>query len=390
MSAQQHAGETSHTPRPTPREPGAASPMTWRSGVDELRRHLRLLLVGPALAGAVAVGVTFVIAPTYTATTIFLPPQQSQSAAASALSSLSSLAGLAGGVMNSRSPVDQYVSMMQSATVSDRIIDRFKLLEVYESEFRVDARKELSKNVRILIGKKDGLVTVEVDDESPQRAAEMANAFVEELRRLTDTLAVTEAQQRRVFFETQLRNIRAQLVQAQQDLQASGFNPGALKAEPKAAAEAYAKLKAEATAAEVRLQILRGSLADNATEVRQQAAAVAALREQLARSEQAADPRGGADYVGKYREFKYQETLFELYARQYELARVDEGREGALVQVIDAATPPERRSRPKRTWTLVAASTTTLLLLSLLLLARRALGPMAARHDAEATPGAAH
>jgi len=364
--------------------------MTWRSGVDELRRHLRLLLVGPALAGAVAVGVTFVIAPTYTATTIFLPPQQSQSAAASALSSLSSLAGLAGGVMNSRSPVDQYVSMMQSATVSDRIIDRFKLLEVYESEFRVDARKELSKNVRILIGKKDGLVTVEVDDESPQRAAEMANAFVEELRRLTDTLAVTEAQQRRVFFETQLRNIRAQLVQAQQDLQASGFNPGALKAEPKAAAEAYAKLKAEATAAEVRLQILRGSLADNATEVRQQAAAVAALREQLARSEQAADPRGGADYVGKYREFKYQETLFELYARQYELARVDEGREGALVQVIDAATPPERRSRPKRTWTLVAASTTTLLLLSLLLLARRALGPMAARHDAEATPGAAH
>ena len=118
-------------------------------------------------------------------------------------------------------------------------------------------------------------------------------------------------------------------MQAQQALQASGFNPGALKAEPKAAAESFARLRAEATAAEVRLQALRNSLTNDAPEVQQQQAALAALRDQLTRAAQTTDAAGGADYIGRYREFKYQETLFELYARQFELARVDESREGA-------------------------------------------------------------
>jgi uncharacterized protein involved in exopolysaccharide biosynthesis len=232
--------------------------------------------------------------------------------------------------------------------LSDRIVDHFKLMDVYGVKFRVDARKELASNVHIGLGKKDGLISVQVDDKSPQRAADVANQYVEELRRLTASLAVTEAQQRRVFFERQLQASRDRLVQAQQALQSSGFNPGALKAEPKAAAEAYARLKAEATSAEVRLQMLRGSLADGTPEVQQQQAELAALRGQLARSERASGSTDGPDYVSKYREFKYQESLFELYARQFELARVDESREGALIQVLDVATPPERKSRPRR------------------------------------------
>ena len=158
------------------------------------------------------------------------------------------------------------------------------------------------------------------------------------------------------------------MVQAQQALQSSGFNAGALKAEPKAAADAYARLKAEITAAEVRLKILGGSLADGASEVRQQQAALAALREQLARVEQATGTSGGPDYVGKYREFKYQETLFELYARQFELARADESREGALIQVVDLATPPERKSKPKRATAALVGAAATLAVLSAFLL----------------------
>ena len=140
------------------------------------------------------------------------------------------------------------------------------------------------------------------------------------------------------------------------ELRASGFDAGAIKAEPKAAAEGYARLRAEVTAAEVRLQAMRGSLADDTPEVRQQQAMLTALRGQLARLEQSSDVNAGPDYVGKYREFKYQETLFDLFARQYELARVDESREGALIQVVDVAQPPERKSRPKRG--LVAVVTT--------------------------------
>lgn len=336
----------------------------------ELQGHLRLLVLAPVVVGAVAVGVTYLIAPTFTAVTTFMPPQQAQSAAASALASLSSLGGLAGSMATPKNTSDQYVALMQSVSISDRIVDQFNLLQVYDLKFRVEARHELAKNVRIAVGRKDGLVSVEVDDEDPKRAAEIANRYVDELRRLTSMLAVTEAQQRRVFFEQQLQLSRQRLVVAQKALQASGFNAGALKAEPRAAAEAYAKLRAEATAAEIRLQTLRGRLADGSAEVQQQLSTLGALRDQLKRSEQAIDSEGGSDYVSTYREFKYQETLFELNARQFELARVDESREGAIIQVVDLATPPEKRSKPKRVYAAAGTVMTTLLLLATFLVAR--------------------
>jgi uncharacterized protein involved in exopolysaccharide biosynthesis len=323
-----------------------------------LAEHVKLLTLGPLSAGLLALGFAYLIPPTFTATTTFLPPQQQQSVASSALASLGALAGLAGGAAALRTPADQYVALMQSATVSDRIVDQFKLMEVYDQKYRVDARKVLTQNAHFTVGKKDGLITIEVDDKSPQRAADMANHYVDELRHMTDTIAVSEAQQRRVFFEHQLRQTQDKLVQAQQALQASGLTQGALKAEPKAAAEGYARLKAEITAAEVRLQTMRGNLANTAPEVQQQQTTLAALRSQLSRLEQTTDVQGGPDYVSKYREFKYQETLFDLFARQYELARVDESREGALIQVVDSATPPEKKSKPKRS---IIAVVTTLL-----------------------------
>jgi len=322
-----------------------------------LVEHRWLLVIGPLVAGLVALGITFVTPPTYTAKTTILPPQQ-QSNAALALANIGSLAGIAGAAAGIKSPAEQYTALMRSATLQDRLVDRFKLMEVYNAKYREEARQKLLKKARILVGKKDGLISVEVDDEDPKRAAELANAHVEELRRLASGLALSEAQQRRAFFENQLNQTRARLTEAQRALQASGFDAGALRAEPKAAAEGYAALRAEATAAEVKLQTLRRSLADNATEVQQQQALLAALRAQLARAESTGENKDGPDYIGRYREFKYQETLFDLFARQYELARADEAREGALIQVVDPATPPERRTRPKRVLTLLVASLT--------------------------------
>jgi len=336
-----------------------------------LRENLKLLVAAPLLAGLVALGITYLTKPTFTATTVFLPPQQQQSAAASVLAQLGPLAGLAGAAGAIRTPADQYVALMQSVTVSDRLIDQFKLMEEYDQKYRMEARKELANNVHITVGKKDGLITVEVDDHSPQRAAAMANQYVDELRRLTSTIAVTEAQQRRLFFEHQLLQTKDKLIAAQQALAASGFSQGAIKAEPKAAAEGYARLRAEVTAAEVRLQTMRGALADDTPEIRQQQAALVALRAQLSRMEQASDISGGPDYVSKYREFKYQETLFDLFAKQYELARVDESREGALIQVVDPATPPERKSKPKRALTAVITTLAVGLLLVVFVVVRQ-------------------
>ena len=360
---------------PAAAAPTDENPAELRDLVSALAAHRWWLLLGPPVVGAIALGITYLIPPTYTASTTFLPPQQQQSAAASAIASLGPLANLAGGAGGLRTPADQYVSLMQSNLVSDRIIERFGLMKAYEKDLRVDTREKLLRNVRINVGKKDGLVTVEVDDESPQRAADMANRYVDELRDTTSKLALTEAQQRRQFFERLLQQTRDQLDKAQQALQASGFNPGALRAEPKAAAEGYARLKAEVTSAEVRLQTLRGSLADDTPEVRQQQAALSALRAQVGRLEQSASSVGGSSegpgYVGKYRDFKYQEALFELYARQFELARVDESREGALIQVIDVATPPERKSKPKRATTAIGSALAAAVLLTVVALLRQ-------------------
>ena len=311
-----------------------------------LAERWRLLVAGPLVVGVVVLGLTYLMTPTFTARTAFLPPQQQQSAAASALASLGGLSSLIGGA-GQRTSADQYVALVLSTTVADRLIDQFELQKVYDKEWRVDARKELARNTRVVAGKRDGIIVLEVDDEKPARAAEMANRYVEELRLMTNRLALTEAQQRRLFFEGHLQRTRDRLAQAQLLLQASGFNQESLKAEPKAAAEGYARLKAEVTTAQARLDALRQTLTDSSPEVQQASAAIAVLKAQLARIEATAGQGDSADYVGKYREFKYQEALFEQFSRQYELARVDESREGQL-QVIDVAQPPEKKSWPRR------------------------------------------
>lgn len=329
--------------------PSGSLPRADGSGVWKVLSRFWVVLLSLVMAGAVAgYGASHLVAPAFTSSTSMLPPQQQQSATASALASLGALAGLGGGPGGMKSAGDQYVALMQSNTVSDRMIEAFGLRAAYDARFQMDARQELARNVRFSVGRKDGLIVIEVDDTDAKRAADMANRYVEELRHLTSTLAVSEAQQRRTFFEQQLLATKDKLTTAQLALQSSGFNQGALRAEPKAAADGYARLRADVMAAEVRLRGLRASLADNTPEVRQQQVTLQSLQAELARAERSTPASEGPGYVALYREFKYQETLFDLFARQYELARVDESREGALIQVVDKAIPAEKASRPRR------------------------------------------
>lgn len=350
-----------------------------------LAQRWKLLIAGPLLAGLVALGLTYLVAPVYTATTVLLPPQQTQSAASAALASLGALAGALGGTAGVRNSADQYVALMQSATIDNRVIDKFGLDKLYDTQYRFQTRRLLREFVRIQADRRSGLITITADDTDPARAAAIANEYVEQLKRLTSDLAITEAQQRRSFFEVQLKRTRERLTEAQQALQSSGFSPSVLRAEPRAAADGYARLQAELTAAEVRLQTLRGFLTDQAPELRQQADVVAGLRGQLSRMEAAGKAEGGdSDYISKYREFKYQETLAELFSRQYEAARIDESREGPLVQVVDIATPPEYKSRPLRAVIAAATSVVSLFLLVLLLWVRHWLQVMSRSDTATA------
>lgn len=335
--------------------------------------NLRLLVLGPLAVGLLALGISFLITPTFTATTKFLPPQQQQSAAAVMLQSLGALGGLAGAATGLKNPNDQFVSFLQSRSLQDTLIERFKLMERYEADFPEDGREELNENVRISSGK-DGIITVDVDDHDPAFAAELANAHVQELTLLLGRLAVTEAQQRRLFFEKQLADAKDKLTQAEQVLQASGVNISALKANPEAAVEGLAQLQASITAQEVKVATMRSYLTESAPDFRQALTELSALRDQLRKAE-TSQPKtqGDSDYVAKYRDFKYYETLFELFAKQYELARVDESREGAVIQVVDVAQAPEKKSKPKRALVAVLATLASGFALLLFVFVRQAL-----------------
>lgn len=319
--------------------------------------NLRLLVVGPLAVGVLALGITYLIPPVYTASVKFLPPQQQQSAAAAMLQNLGALGGLAGVTAGIKNPNDQFVALLKSRSLQDALIDEFQLRERYDDKFKVDARRSLEENTHIVVGK-ENLITIDVDDKDPEFAATLANAHVVEFKKLLTRLALTEAQQRRAFFETQLARVKENLVKAEVVLKASGVNTSSLKSSPATAMGALAQLQAQITAQEVKLASMRGYLTDTAPQFKQAQTELAAYREQLTKAERGSvpSPDNEAGYVERYRDFKYQETLFELFAKQLELAKVDESREGATIQIVDPAEPPERKSKPKRS--LIAALAT--------------------------------
>jgi uncharacterized protein involved in exopolysaccharide biosynthesis len=339
--------------------------------------NLRLLIVGPLAVGFTALGISFLIQPTFTAETRFLPPQQQQGMAASMLASLGALGGLAGAATGLKNPADQYVAFLKSNSIEDALIERFKLMDRYEEEYKSDARKTLEGNVQIASGK-DGIITVSVSDKDPQVAADIANAHIEELTRLLSRLAVSEAQQRRHFFEGQLAQTQAKLTEAEIALKETGISSDVLKANPQSAVAAVAALQAQITAQEVKLGAMRGYLAETAPDFKQALNELAILRAQLAKQSKdsaTAQGQGSAqgDYITRFRDFKYQETLFELFAKQFEMAKVDEAREGAVIQVIDKAEPPERKSKPKKAIIAVLTTLATGFALLLFVFIRQAL-----------------
>jgi uncharacterized protein involved in exopolysaccharide biosynthesis len=337
--------------------------------VQTIVDNLRLLVLGPLVMAFLAWSFSFLLPPTYTAKTQFLPPQQQQSTAANMLANLGSLGGLAGTVGVIKNPTDQFLAFLKSVTLQDTLIERFKLLGRYEVKTKTDARHVLSRNVRAAAGK-DGLISIEVDDLDPKFAAELANAYVEELEKLLTKLATTEAQQRRLFFEKQLTQAKDKLVQSEVALRATGVSGNVLKSNPAAAVALVATLQAAVSAQEVKLGSLRGYLSETAPEFKQALNELANLRAQLAKQEKDSPTSNGTtsvegDYVSKYRDFKYHETLFELFGKQFELAKVDESREGAVIQILDVAQAPERYAKPKRE--LIALISSLLALFALLI-----------------------
>ena len=304
------------------------------------RRWWLLLWSGLGLAVGTALALIQPVRFTGHASFLVQPVHRPSQAVANALPSL---AGLVGG---GTSPVDLNVAVLRSETIADRMIDRFDLQRIWDIPLRQQARVVLARRVEIGIGRREGMIQVDVEDESPQRAAAMANEYIEELRTILRSFTLDEARQRRAFYEAQLGRARAALTQAQQKLQTSGFDKAALRSEPRAVAESYGRLEAAVAAYEIRLAATRRVRTDASVEVQQQLAELAVMRAQLAKMEAPRDD-GPGSFVALVREFRYAETLAESIARQAEAARVDEASDAIPVQILDRAQVPQFPSSPR-------------------------------------------
>lgn len=326
------------------------------------KQHWLHFLLLPLLFALVGLGASWLMKPRYTAVAQIMVPQSSQA------SSLSMLASGTGGLLNAaalpglKNPADQWVGLLNSRTVADALVDRFGLMEAYGAELRMQARDALAASSRIQ-GKRDGLIQIEVDDLSPERAAQLANGYVEELQRLSSSLAVTEAAQRRVFLEKQMNQTLDRLRKAESSMKAAGVSTDFLKLLPDATVSRLTQLRAEIASREVQAAVLRGTMTEANPELQRVLSNLRALRAQLSQLEQADGsgqlPTGGADapagYADAYREHRYQEALYELLVRQFEIAKADELREGAVLQVVDAAQVPEWKSSPQRAFITLTA-----------------------------------
>ena len=335
----------------------------------------KLLILGVTAAFAIlAIVVSLVLPSRYTATVTLLPPQQNTSMAAALASQLGNLGGLgalAGGSLGLKNPNDMFVAMFKSRTVEDAMVQHFNLMQEYRAKYPSDARKALEKYATVDGSGKDGMIHISVEDRDPRRAADLANGYIDQFRIQSQHLAIGEASQRRLFFEQQLEQAKDNLANAEEAMKETEQKTGVIQLDSQARAliESAASLRAQVAAKEVQIQGMRTYATGENSQVVQAQQELESMRAQLAKlggSEDSASgglivpkgqvPEAGLEYIRKLRDVKYNETIFDILARQFEVAKLDEAKQGALVQVVDPAVPPDRRSFPKRGLLVIGAT----------------------------------
>lgn len=364
---------------PTPRQTAARAPknrdeISLLDLLIILLERRRFILWFTAACAILAVIVSLILPKTYTATVTLLPPQQNSSTAtlmATQLGSLGGLGALAGNSFGLKNPNDMYVGMLKSRTVEDAMVQRFELMKEYKAKYPSDARKAFEKHVTIDGSSKDSLIHISIEDHDPNRAMDLANGYVDQYRVLSERLAISEASQRRLFFQKELELAKDNLAKAEEAFRQTQQETGVIQLDSQARAliESAASLRAQVAAKEVQIQGMQTYATSENADLVQAQRELEGLRAQLAKlggSENSPRgeiivpegkvPQAGLEYIRKYRDVKYNETIFDILAKQFEVAKLDEAKQGALIQVVDPAIVPDRRTSPKRALIVLVAT----------------------------------
>jgi tyrosine-protein kinase Etk/Wzc len=354
------------------RAPGtiASSQLIWLRTIVKWKRLVSVTAIAIVTLGLAA---ALLMPSRYTATAVIMPPQSGGASPSTAMmAQLSGVGALAsaGGGLGIKNPIDQQIALLKSRTVEDAIVERFNLQKLYHRKYLSTARMSWEGHTTTENGLKDGLIHLSVTDRDPLRAAEMANGWVEEYRRFSATLAVTEASQRRLFYERELSIAHEDLARAEEDMKQTEQRTGVIDVEgqDRTMIASAAVLRGQLAAKQVEIRAMREFAAEQNPDLQRAEQEMAAIEGQLAAMDAASDrktgdliaPRGtvtqaGLDFARALREVKYRETIQDLLTRQYEGARVDEARQGALVQIVDPAIAPDRPIYLYRIWVALGA-----------------------------------
>jgi len=329
----------------------------------------------------------FLIPKSYTSTTQLMPPDTQSTSGMAMMAAMAAkagggLAGVAGDLLGLKNSGALFIGVLRSQTSQDRLIQQFDLRKVYGKRLVIDARTKLDENTSISEDRKSGIITISVTDHSPQRAAALASAYVDQLNSLVSELSTSSAHRERVFLEERLKVAKQDLDDASNQLAqfSSKNNTLDIQQEGKAMLDAAGAIAGEMIAAQSQLEGLRQIYTDNNSRVRSLNARVTELRKQLEKLGgtqpktangtspsvgQPGDPPAGqasglpyptirslpllgAKYAEYYRRAKIQETVYEMLTGQYELAKVQEAKETPSVKILDPARIPEKKSFPPR------------------------------------------
>ncbi|MBI5453428.1 MAG: hypothetical protein HY956_02255 [Deltaproteobacteria bacterium] len=348
--------------------------------LETVKRHKKLIAAIVGATFILSTIVSLLLPKVYTSTASILPPQQEATLGASMIASQipAGMGGALSGFLGLKSPADLWVGILNSQTVKDEIIKRFDLRVAYGEEKIEDARKALDKKVSVSKTKEE-IILVSVDDEDPEVAARMANAFVEELDRINKQVVMSSGKRMRIFIEKRLLEAKDELGRIENEMKTFMETNRAVKLDEQSRViiEAVGSIKGQLMAKELELQTLLSYAAPTNPQVEILQTQVKQLKEQMRELDEGGGqkdlfvptsniPRLTARYTTLLRDAKIQETLFELLTQQFEMAKIQESKDSPIIQALDYAKPPEKKSKPKRALIIVTATFASLLLSILL------------------------
>lgn len=351
-----------------PNLPKSTSVVALIDYLEVLFKYKKMIFIMTTGAAVCSIVISLLLPNIYTAKAMILPSDDDTGLMGSIMAQMGGVAAMAGSALGTSTKSDLYVTILGSETVSNKIVNRFKLMEVYNVDLIADAYKALEKHTEFNAGKKDGVITISVDDTDPKRAAIIANAYMEELEKLATRLGMDAGRKNREFLDKRIAEAKIDLSRAEDALKnfQKNYKIVSLTDQAKATIEGIAQLKAQLAAQEVQLGTLQGQYTDSSQEVKGVRLAISNLKRQIAQLEgiggNSSFPSVGSvpqltqEYVRLMRDFRAQEAVFELLSKQYEMSSLSELKDFSSLQIIQNAQVPDKKSKPRRSFIVVGAS----------------------------------